>query len=344
MNQIHLFAGGNTSQGFYSCFEHILPAAQRRRMFYLKGGPGVGKSTMMKRMAAAAQEMGLTVTCYHCSSDPDSLDGVALPQLGWAMLDGTAPHVYDPVIPGARDTLVSLGDGLRETEMRPKKGVIGELQQEISRRFARCYRFLAAAGQLFGLMDGTVLREDAVRALAHAWMEQLPLRGGRGSCRRMFATAYTPKGVVDILPVEGLKTVWVECPVGSTLTPLWREVGCAADWRGLEVVHLLHPLLPEELEGVLLPGEGMLFRACAPGAKADAVAWQQLMDVKKSSEQEQSYDSNAYELMLQRALEQLTTAKALHDELEKHYAGHMDFLDWQAKLDRILEELRRAQG
>ena len=48
--------------------------------------------------------------------------------------------------------------------------------------------------------------------------------------------------------------------------------------------------------------------------------------------------------MLQRALEQLTTAKALHDELEKHYAGHMDFLDWQAKLDRILEELRRAQG
>ena len=228
--------------------------------------------------------------------------------------------------------------------MRPKKGVIGELQQEISRRFARCYRFLAAAGQLFGLMDGTVLRENAVRALAHAWMEQLPLRGGRGSCRRMFATAYTPKGVVDILPVEGLKTVWVECPVGSTLTPLWREVGCAADWRGLEVVHLLHPLLPEELEGVLLPGEGMLFRACAPGAKADAVAWQQLMDVKKSSEQEQSYDSNAYELMLQRALEQLTTAKALHDELEKHYAGHMDFLDWQAKLDRILEELRRAQG
>ena len=54
MSDLHLFAGGNTSQGFYSCFEDILPKERRKRMFYLKGGPGVGKSTLMRRAAQAA--------------------------------------------------------------------------------------------------------------------------------------------------------------------------------------------------------------------------------------------------------------------------------------------------
>ena len=58
------------------------------------------------------------------------------------------------------------------------------------------------------------------------------------------------------------------------------------------------------------------------------------------SEKEQNYDRNAYELMIQRALEQLACAKGLHDELESHYAGHMDFCGWQQKLDRVLCELR----
>ena len=152
MSDLHLFAGGNTSQGFYSCFEDILPAGERRRMFYIKGGPGVGKSTMMRRVAKAAAEAGQRVEYFHCSSDPDSLDGIALPDLGWAMMDGTAPHVYDPVTPGARDTLVSLGDYLDEAAMRPKAKEISALQEEISQRFRRCYRFLSAAGQLAKLL------------------------------------------------------------------------------------------------------------------------------------------------------------------------------------------------
>ena len=35
----------------------------------------------------------------------------------------------------------------------------------------------------------------------------------------------------------------------------------------------------------------------------------------------------------------LSAAKKLHDELESHYVGHMDFLKWQTALDRVLEEL-----
>ena len=40
--------------------------------------------------------------------------------------------------------------------------------------------------------------------------------------------------------------------------------------------------------------------------------------------------------------EQLSAAKKLHDELESHYVGHMDFLKWRTVLDRILAELELA--
>ena len=46
--------------------------------------------------------------------------------------------------------------------------------------------------------------------------------------------------------------------------------------------------------------------------------------------------------MLQRGVEQLGLAKKLHDELESHYVGHMDFLAWQGKLDSLLGGLEAA--
>ena len=49
MHHFHFLAGGNTAQGFTSCFDSILPKEQQKRMYYIKGGPGVGKSTLMKR-------------------------------------------------------------------------------------------------------------------------------------------------------------------------------------------------------------------------------------------------------------------------------------------------------
>ena len=126
------FAGGNTSQGFCTRFDHILPKEQQKRMCYIKGGPGVGKSSLMKAVGKAAESAGLRVEYFYCSSDPESLDGVAIPEKGAALMDGTAPHVYDPVLPGARDTLVSLGDFLDEKSLRASLEELQQTQRQIS--------------------------------------------------------------------------------------------------------------------------------------------------------------------------------------------------------------------
>lgn len=66
-------------EGFISCFDHLMDDALLRRKLILKGGPGVGKSTFMRRVHAALCANGEPSTLYFCSGDPDSLDGVAVP-------------------------------------------------------------------------------------------------------------------------------------------------------------------------------------------------------------------------------------------------------------------------
>lgn len=89
---VTFFLGANSPSGFYSLYDQLLPAREARRVFLLKGGAGCGKSTLMRRVAAALAEAGERVEYIRCSGDPDSLDAVIFPDLSSAIVDATAPH------------------------------------------------------------------------------------------------------------------------------------------------------------------------------------------------------------------------------------------------------------
>ena len=340
MQILHFFAGGNTAQGFCSCFEDILPAAQRKRMYFIKGGPGVGKSTLMKRVGAAAEEKGLKVEYFHCSSDPDSLDGVSVPEQGIGLMDGTAPHVYDPAVPGARDTLLSLGDFLDEEALRPHAGEIAEIQRDISARFARCYRYLAAAREVLCAAPPPVENAARARQLADGWAHSLPLRGGNGSVRRLFASAFTPKGLVTVSELSGMdRCVTVECPFGAYASELMSGISRMAAARGLDVIELLDPLCPDRIAHVMIPAHGVAFCTARQGEerKGEYVEASALFTGLSGNDAQQRFDVNAYELLCQRATEQIAAAKALHDQLEAFYVKNMDFKGWQTVVDRVTD-------
>jgi hypothetical protein len=94
MKHTHFFLGANSAEGFYGLYEQLLDA-KLYDLITLKGGPACGKSTFMRRAAAAMEERGLESVYIHCSGDPDSLDGVFFPAIGTAIVDGTAPHGMD---------------------------------------------------------------------------------------------------------------------------------------------------------------------------------------------------------------------------------------------------------
>ncbi|MFZ5354266.1 MAG: ATPase [Bacillota bacterium] len=89
-----VFPGGNTSKGFYSFYDHIIPI-DAKRIFVIKGGPGVGKSSLMKAVAEEFLAQGYDVEKHYCSSDNNSLDGLVIPKANIALIDGTAPQRVD---------------------------------------------------------------------------------------------------------------------------------------------------------------------------------------------------------------------------------------------------------
>ena len=86
------------------------------RRYRVKGGPGTGKSGFIRKVAALAEREGRSVEYYYCSSDPDSLDG-AIIDSSTAIFDGTSPHSYDTVLPGAVDEIINLGDFWNSEEL-----------------------------------------------------------------------------------------------------------------------------------------------------------------------------------------------------------------------------------
>ncbi len=103
------FLGSNSAYGFYSCYEHLALPEQGDFLWVIKGGAGCGKSTFMKKIAAEAEKQGFTVEYIYCSGDPDSLDGIYIPELHTAYTDGTAPHVQEPPYPASRGAYLDLG-------------------------------------------------------------------------------------------------------------------------------------------------------------------------------------------------------------------------------------------
>ena len=144
--RLEFFAGGNTPQGFYSYYDYIANQQTIRQFICIKGGPGTGKSTLMKQAAAYFAE-NTDVEIFHCSSDPGSLDGVAVPSLGFAVVDGTSPHVVDPKIPGAIGDIFHAGLFWKADKIKQHKSEIVRFTNQISSGYERAYFNLSLIGK-----------------------------------------------------------------------------------------------------------------------------------------------------------------------------------------------------
>ena len=102
------FAAANGYDGFISYFDKVFDPRDFTKIYILKGGPGTGKSSLMRKILTIAEGHGAICEAILCSSDKDSLDGIICKNgdKQIAVIDGTAPHERDTVLPGAVDELI----------------------------------------------------------------------------------------------------------------------------------------------------------------------------------------------------------------------------------------------
>ncbi|MBR5322414.1 MAG: hypothetical protein IKU48_02570 [Clostridia bacterium] len=145
-NEKKYFASANTEKGFVSYFNEIY--GELDMVYIIKGGPGTGKSSFIRKIADEAEANKYSVEYFYCSADPLSLDGIIIEDLNTAVIDGTSPHTYDPRYPGVKDKIIYLGDSWDDEKLQKNAETICELVNTKSKLYNNVYNYLAAVGRI----------------------------------------------------------------------------------------------------------------------------------------------------------------------------------------------------
>ena len=352
---VSFFLGANTPGGFYSLFDELYDPAEGWRLYIVKGGPGTGKSTLLKKIAAEAENRGLYCERVFCSSDPRSLDGVIVPSLKLSAADGTAPHVLEPKYPGVSESIVDLGAFRDDKKLRQNADEVIRLTEKNRESHAACTRFLNAAGAA-----GSDLLQMAGEALETEKIESFVLHlaqrsfgtgaGGEGTEQRRFLSAFTPEGVRTFYETADAlceQRIVLHDDVGLCSGVITAALSRHALNNGYRVIRCLCPLDPERRTDHLIVPELKLGVFTSdryhPFGHEDAKNVQCVRFLCRAAlrthKNRMRFTRRAQGEMLEEALRHLREAKAAHDALERYYTDAMDFAAMEEFGERLIKKI-----
>ena len=336
------FLASNSKNGFVNYFPTVFNREKCKRIYVIKGGAGTGKSRFMKAVGEYAEGLRMSGRYYYCSSDPSSLDGVFIDELGIGILDGTSPHVYEPVMPGAFDEIVNLGEFWDSEKLSQRSGEISELLSLKSKAYKRAYTLLSSLGLLTSarneLVDGVICRKKingTVKRLLHGLQNN---NGGEietGLCRcvgmdgRSFLDTYEKNASVlySVNDFYGASRVLLD------------EIRREADRQSMSYTVSYSPVMNNEIDAIFLKDSGVAFTLCTDGKKKinmsrfiDACAFKNCRDEVKAMERE----IKSLTLLIDSTFKKVREA---HFSLEGIYSSAMDFSKKEAFTEEFIKRI-----
>ncbi|MGC7873426.1 PRK06851 family protein [Desulfosporosinus sp. SYSU MS00001] len=347
-----MFPGAVTSKGFFSYYNYIIEP-DALHIFIIKGGPGVGKSTFMKKIADNISKLGYDIEYHCCSSDNNSIDGLVIPALGVALLDGTAPHIVDPKNPGAVDEIINLGDYWDENIIHRAKPEIMRCNYQVGRYFQAAY---------YALMEAQLAMDEWEFYVKEYqdWhqINQMTLRvetdifssgnTGHGKERHLFAWAHTPQGktqFIDTLLQDTSALYLLKGQPGTGKSTFLKRIAERAITYGLNVEYFHNTLDPAKLDLIIMPDlHKAMCVVSEPYEYTPQLNCQQItLDFDQSLDMAglNNFSSDIGDCRervnknIQRAIKNSSRAKATHDLMESYYVAAMDFSAIEGKRQKI---------
>lgn len=346
------FLGGNTPAGFRSAFDDVIGDTDYYT-YIIKGGPGTGKSSLMKKILAAFPDEDREL--YICSSDPDSADAVVLKEHKVIIVDGTAPHVYDPEYPGAVQEIVNLGDCWNGGKLRSEKDGVIAATKGYKQFHARCRRCLAAAASVigdtaqiaetalnFGKLDGFISR------LSAKLLPQKPVGEGRTVLRRI--SAVTPKGCMTLIPENDTIYLLNDSYYAGTDYFL-RSLAENAVRKGLTAEISVSALHEDEFfEHMRIPELNVSF--ISSNSVCSIILEEKIpvnfmrfysKDVLSAKKARLKFNAAAASELTEEAVKALANAKTAHDKLEEFYIDAVDFGKTEKICKTLIAEIKSGE-
>ncbi|MBR7132788.1 MAG: hypothetical protein IKD04_04590 [Clostridia bacterium] len=333
------FLAANSCEGFLSCFSDSYSKEKGWKAYIIKGGPGTGKSSFMKYLAAAADKRDIKCLLCPCSSDPNSLDAVIFPEKKAVILDGTAPHTVDPVYPGVCEQILNFGTFWHEEAFSASGEEIISLTDRNKALHKAASRYMQAAGQLMtDNLKNAAACTDKIKAERFAvglCRKMIPKTAAKPSEQVRFLCGITPKGVVSYAETalkETEKTVIIEDEYGAAANIIMRKIREWALDGGYSIITVKNAFLPSKLiDHIIIPELSLSFvreydyqHFSSDSRRIHARRFMSAKQLSRSRER-MKFNKKAIRQLLLSAVTVLSQAKKVHDELEKHYISAMDF-------------------
>lgn len=340
---VSLFASVNSSQGFVSRFDQIQNEEEGCRKIYIKGGSGMGKSTILKRIAARAEEEGFDCEIFHCSSDRNSLDGVNIPCLKTAVIDATYPHIYDPLFLGISGEIFDTSRCFDGEKVRANEKNIRFFAAKKKKYFEMGYNYLKAARLMLknaeneyrDFMDTRGINIESKKIINRLFMNIRPAREGK--MRSLFLSAICPDGIVNYADnvFYGKNVISVKGKYGTEI--FMKKIAEAAMSVGMDITVFCCPTEPfTKYEHILIPEINTAFTTFNYYHYQKG---REMIDLdeylKRDVDLSDINHSDTAEKLIENAIGCFAGAKSSHGFLESYYTPAMDF----EKLDRMAKQM-----
>lgn len=329
------FVASNSANGFCSYYGECFDSPVVTRVYAVKGGPGTGKGYFLRAVAKRAEKEGWRVEHIYCSSDPDSLDGLRIFRDSQciALIDATAPHVYEPMHPGIREEIVNLGAFWDPNLLLTKKEEIERLQGEKKKAYERAYRYLAGVESMTRVADSLVapyVKREKIEALAERLAKDIP-RGSGFSSEPALIHSIGMKGRVgfDTYFSQAKRILRIEdCRgAGQYLMAAFGSLAPEKHWR-IRISH--DPILPDRPDGIFLCDSGTALVLC-PEEEClfphKPIRMRRFVETARmhALREDLNHAERMKRAMLAGALTSLEEVKTVHFQLESLYMDAMDF-------------------
>lgn len=351
-NTIHFFPGGNTAFGFHSFYHNVLPQKKAKHIFVIKGGPGTGKSSLMKKVAKHFLDKEYDVEYHHCSSDNNSIDGIVIKKLSIAFFDGTAPHVIDPINPGVVDEIINLGEFWEEEGFKPYHNLVINTNKKVGYHFKRAYHYLGAAKKLhddwfmYNLSFKDEARINTIKEEIKSQVFKNDDFSNVGEKRELFISAFTPSGIVtyiDSIIKLCNKIIVLKGGPGTGKTSILSFIANEAIKRGHDTTILHDPLTVNRIEHIYIPSLSLAI-VTINEITNKTFACDYVYELDSSiDEYEISKTKELFYLLINEGISHLSDAKHLHDELEAYYIPNMKFDLIEKKTEKLIKRLEKYE-
>ena len=344
------FAAVNSSEGFLSFFSELFSPNDLDHVLILKGGPGTGKSTALRSIAADAEAVGERVVRFLCSSDPGSLDGVVIEGRKIGVLDGTAPHAMEATYPGVGEELFDAGAFWDTARLKEQRELLFALIRKKKEQYALGYHLLHVAGELYAeraaLCCQSIKHEKLLSAARRQFRAFANEAEGSGEHRQV--TAFCGQGTVELDTFLRLAKTRIVVTnrhaCGEVYLDALRQL---ATESGISYQYSVEPLSPKSVRSLYFPMSQTLvylgeeYEDYPVKTRVNLERFLDYESVRLHRNRLRFLDKCIDEISA-RSAQSFLQAQSLHATLESYYIKAMDFAAlskaWEKKKNALLQK------